>query len=90
MGSIINHTKENIIDGVGYEKGIFKSISQNVILMLIAKLSFFHNLLVIVLDKVKDAVNNDIIHHEFENLIKKIIEIKSQAKERFYKMAEKK
>eukprot|EP00340_Litonotus_pictus_P012162 CAMPEP_0170539314 /NCGR_PEP_ID=MMETSP0209-20121228/103847_1 /TAXON_ID=665100 ORGANISM="Litonotus pictus, Strain P1" /NCGR_SAMPLE_ID=MMETSP0209 /ASSEMBLY_ACC=CAM_ASM_000301 /LENGTH=453 /DNA_ID=CAMNT_0010841201 /DNA_START=1986 /DNA_END=3347 /DNA_ORIENTATION=- len=89
FAGVINHSKENIIDGLGYEKGIFKSISQNVILMLISKLSFFYNLICLFYASVKKVIDNDIIHTQFSDLINKIEVTKDQAKGLLYKLTTK-
>lgn len=90
LSSVVKHTKENIIDGEGYEKGIFKTINQNIILMLISKLNILINLTKnLSLQTQKIFSGNSIIQSQIISLIESLQEIKSLGINRIFKMSEK-
>ena len=88
--NVVNTSKDNIIEGKGYEKGIFKSISQNIILMFAANVSCLKNIISILLDKIKEVSTNEVILDLFEDLIKKLNNCVVLSREKIYNMFNKK
>lgn len=79
-----------ILDGKGCEKGNFKAISQNLILMLASNLSFLKNLIFALLEKLKEVSTSEILHSLFADLVKKVESYILLARNRIYAMYSKK
>ena len=90
MSHSISFSKENILDGKGYEKGTFKSINQNVLLIYASSLSFLNNVLKELLLFIKDKKSNQVINTMIEDLINKINGYIIQTRDRIYAMYSKK
>lgn len=90
MLNVVNTSKVNIIDGKGYDKGIFKSISQNNILIYAANVSILRNIISIITIKLKQILKNPIIFELIEDLYKKLSNYLILARDKIYDMYYKK